>query len=203
MCAVDELVGGHDVPDTAFLHSGFEGGQVDFVEGALADGFVDTVALELLIISGEVFEAGDDAFALDAVDVGDAELAGEIGVFAVAFEVASPERLAVDVDGGAEDHVAAEGFGLLGDGLAFLLDQRSVPRGGHADAGGEGGGFDAHGRVGGRGDGGAAEPGADAHGAVCHFDGGDAEAQDGGGFHPAGAGEHGDFFVEGHAGEQV
>ncbi len=121
--AVHQLISGHDVPHAAFLHSGLEGGEIDFVEGALADGFVDAMALELLVVGGEVLEAGDHAFALHAADVGDAHLSGEVGVFAVAFEIAAPERDTVDVDGGSEDHVAAERFDFLRDGLAFLLGE--------------------------------------------------------------------------------
>ena len=46
-------------------------------------------------------------------------------------------------------------------------------------------------------------PGADTHGTVGHKQGGDAEAGDGGGFHPAGAGEEGGLLLNGHVGEEV
>ena len=70
---------------------------------------------------------------------------GEVRVFAVALEVASPEGNAIDVDGGSEDHVAAQGFDFLADGAAFALDEIGVPGGGHGDAGGKGGGEDLQG----------------------------------------------------------
>jgi len=37
------------------------------------------------------------------------------------------KRLAVDIDGGAEDHVAAECLDFLRDRSAFALDEVSVP----------------------------------------------------------------------------
>ncbi len=205
MDAVELVVGGHDGPHAAFLHCGFEGGEVDFVEGALVDVRVDAMALELLVVGGEVLDGGDDAFTLHALDVGDGEAAGEVGIFAVALEVASPQRYAIDVDGRAEDHVAAEALRFLSDGAGFALDQVGIPRCRHGDAGGKAGGEDlGAGRgVGGAGDGGTAKPGTHAHGAVGHFDGGDAEALDGRRLHPAGAGEHGGFLFEGHAAEEV
>ena len=73
------------------LDGGLEGGEVDLVQGALADGDVDTVALELFVVDDEVLDGGDDAFGLDALDIADGHLAGEERVFAVTFEVAAPE----------------------------------------------------------------------------------------------------------------
>ena len=142
MDAVEEVVGGHDGPDVGFLDGGFKGGEVDFVEGALVDVGVDAVALELLVVGGEVLEGGEDALALDAADVGVAEAGGEPGILAVPLKIAAPDGDAVDVDGGAEDHVAAVGAGFRTDGCALLLDEIGIPGGSHGDAGGEGGGED-------------------------------------------------------------
>ncbi len=44
-------------------HAGLEGGEIDFVEGALADGFVVTMALNP-VAGGEVLEAGDQRLRL-------------------------------------------------------------------------------------------------------------------------------------------
>ena len=60
------------VQTSALLDCGFERGQIDLVQGALVDRLVDAMALELLVVCVEVFDGGNHAFALDAVDVGDA-----------------------------------------------------------------------------------------------------------------------------------
>ena len=70
------------------------------------------------------------------------EPAREPGILAVPLKIAAPDGDAVDVDGGAEDHVAAVGAGFRTDGCALLLDEIGIPGGSHGDAGGEGGGED-------------------------------------------------------------
>ena len=44
------------------------------MQRAFVDFLVDAMALELLVVGGEVLDGGDHAFALHAFDVGDAEL---------------------------------------------------------------------------------------------------------------------------------
>jgi len=175
--AVQLVVGGHYGPDAGFLHAGFECGEIDFVEGALVDVGVDAMALKLLVIGREMLERRDDSFALHTLDIGNTHARGQVRIFAVAFKVATPERDTIDVDGGAENHVAAQGLYFLGDGLTFSLDQVAIPGGGHGYTGGEAGGDDLYRIAGGIGDGGTAGPGADAEGAVGHFYGWNSEAR--------------------------
>ena len=48
----------------ALLHRGFEGGRVDFMQRALIDHGIGAVPFILLVIDGQVLDAGDDAFSL-------------------------------------------------------------------------------------------------------------------------------------------
>jgi hypothetical protein len=75
------------------------------------------VAVILLVIGGEVFHGGDDAFALHAANIGGGGLAGEIRIFAEVFEVAAIHGGAVDVDTGTEEEIDAAGARVLPDGL--------------------------------------------------------------------------------------
>jgi hypothetical protein len=62
----------------AFLHGGLERREVDLLEGPLVDLLVDAMPFEFLIVGGEMLHAGDDAFALHALDIADNEARGEI-----------------------------------------------------------------------------------------------------------------------------
>ena len=161
--AVHLVVCRHHRPHTGLLHGRLERREVDLLEGPFVDLLVDAMPFEFLIVGGEMLHAGDDALALHALDIADNESRGEIGIFAVPFEIAAPERLSRDVDCGAENHVPAQRFHFLGDYFPFLGDYVRVPGCGHRDAGGERGAGDA-GSSGGVGHGGTAEPGADSHG---------------------------------------
>ena len=93
MHAVHLVVGRHHVPCVRLLHGRLERRQIDLVQRALVDRRVDAVALVLLVVGGEMLHRRNHAFALHALDIGDAQLPGEIRIFAVAFEVAPPQRL--------------------------------------------------------------------------------------------------------------
>lgn len=75
-----------------FLHSCFEGWEIEFVEHAfghngvvgIPDG-VEPEAVPVLVVSGKVFWTGEHFLALDAKGFGDGEASGEEGVFAEGF----------------------------------------------------------------------------------------------------------------------
>ena len=69
--AAETVVRAHHGPDATLLYRGFEGGQVDLVQGARIDLGADRHALGLLVVGGEVLDCGHHALALHAVDVGD------------------------------------------------------------------------------------------------------------------------------------
>ena len=118
--------------------SRLEGREVDLAQGALVHFRADAEALELLLVGEVMLDAGADALTLQPGDVGDGHARGQVGVFGEALEVAAAQRRAVDVDGGAEQHLRALGFGLLGQRLPDALDQRRVPGRGQHGPGGEG-----------------------------------------------------------------
>ena len=68
----------------------------------------------LLVVGDEVLHARRHPAALQALDVGHGQLGGEHRVLGEALEVAAAERRALEVDGGAEQHVGALGARLLG-----------------------------------------------------------------------------------------
>ena len=162
---VDGVVGAHDGVGAAFGDRGAEGGQVGVPEVVRGGVDVGRVTGGLGAgVDGVVLGGGDDlevvgVVALEAFDEGDAEAAGEEGVFAVGLLTAAPARVAEDVDVGRPDReaevdgvdVVAEGFavfgaGLGGDGGGDAAEQGRVPGGGHAD------GLREHGGVAGAGD---------------------------------------------------
>ena len=67
---VVKVVGSHDGPGTALLHGGLEGGQVDLVQGTVADDDVDLVTVLLVVVQGVVLHAGGDATRLQSLNVG-------------------------------------------------------------------------------------------------------------------------------------
>ncbi len=150
--AVDGVIGAHHGLRVAFGDGGAEGGQVGVFEVVRGDVDVGLMARGLGAgVHGEVLGRRDDAEvvgvgALHAGDEGDGHAAGEERVFAVGLLAAAPTGIAKDVDvrrpeGEAEELlvlVVADGFvvfgaGLGGDDLGFMMNERCVPGGGHAD----------------------------------------------------------------------
>ena len=86
----------------------------------------------LLVVGDEVLDARRHAAALQPVDVGHRQVGGEHRVLREALEVAAAQRRALEVDGGAEQHLGALGARLLGQRGADALDQVDVPRGARA-----------------------------------------------------------------------
>ena len=127
-----EVVGAHDGPCAAFLDCRLECGQVDFVERAVVDYHVGVVAVDLMVVEGEVLHAGCHSVGLHSLDVGDYHGRGQIGVLSHVFEVASVERGAVDVHSGAEQHGLVAVARLLSYALAVEQGHVLVPCGGEA-----------------------------------------------------------------------
>ncbi len=201
--AVDGVVGAHHGLRVGFGDGGAECGEVGVFEvvcgdvdiGAVARGFGAGVHVEVLGRGDDAEEVGVGA--LHAGDEGDGHAAGEEWVFAVGLLAAAPARVAEDVDvgrpvGEAEEllvPVVADGVVVLGarfggDDLGFVVDERRVPGGGHADDLREVGG-------------GAGE-GVAVQAFVPPEVGGHAEARDGGRV----VAHLLDFFFERHAGDE-
>ena len=195
---VDAAEGGHGGGGMSLDEAGAKGGEVIIVEQFFGDHVLVAHAVGFLAVDGEVLGRGDGfqifrVVALQALDHGDADAAGESGVFAEGFLDAAPARVAGQVDGGGPEHEAAValavgvvfGAGLIGDGVADFLDEVGVEGGGQADGLGI--------------DGGAAGAGDAVDGLGPPVDGGDVEAVVVGDHHLDLFG----FFFEGEAADEV
>ena len=132
MCRVDavhEVVAAHQASRLAFLHSGFEGGEVDFVQRPLVHVVADAVAVVVGVVAEEVLDGRRNAFPLGADDVVGGCLPCQIGVLAHVLEVASAEGRAIDVDAWAEDDVDAAGAAIACQGATVALGHVAVPCG--------------------------------------------------------------------------
>ena len=122
------------------FHRGFECRQVDFVKRPVVNVRVDAVPLKLLVVGVKMLHRRDHSLALHALDVGHAQPRCQVRILAVTLEVSSPQWHPVDVDGGAEDHVASQGLDLLRNRLPLSLYQFCVPRCRHGHTGRKAGG---------------------------------------------------------------
>ncbi|GAA3455038.1 hypothetical protein GCM10018962_68710 [Dactylosporangium matsuzakiense] len=84
------------------------------------------VAVRVLVVGRVVLDLRHRALALDALDVGRADLPGQIRVLAERLERPAPPRVAHDVDGRGEDHVCALAPLLGAQDLAVLPGQCGV-----------------------------------------------------------------------------
>ncbi len=202
--AVDCVVGAHDGFHMSVDNRGAKGRKVGLFEVAGRDIHVEGVPLRLGAgVHGEVL-AGGHRFgvvriaALHAFDEGAPHASGEERIFAVGLLPAPPARVAKDIDirrpegQPVEDAVIALalrlvelGAALGGDDVAHLVDDRRIPRRGHAD------GLREDGRVAGAGD--------PVERLIPGLVVGDAEARDGRGKVLQLRG----LFVERHAGDKV
>ena len=69
-----EVVCTHHGPGPALLHRCLEGGQVDFVEGAVVQVHVHGVTVDLVVVQREVLHAHGDIVALYALHIGNDHL---------------------------------------------------------------------------------------------------------------------------------
>ena len=99
--AADAVVGGHHGPRVGVGDDGLEGSEVELPQRHLVDLGRDRHALELLVVGHEVLDARAHACALEAVDEGDGQPGGQLGILRVALEAAAGEGVAVQVHGGA------------------------------------------------------------------------------------------------------
>ena len=198
--AAEEVVGAHDAEDVGFADGGAEGGKIDFAKGAVVHVDVDTVAFGFLIVGGEMFDTGADALGLLAADVIDGDARGEEGIFAKVFKVAATERRALNVDARAEHDVFVTLLGFLPDDGAVLVGEVGIEGGGEANGGGHGGGeivavlevFEV-----------LSDLFADAERAVVHPKFGNAEARHAGNGESGLRMNHGDFFFQRDAREEI
>ena len=65
-----EVIGAHDGPGTSLLYSSFEGGQVNLVQGTVADDDIYLMTVFLIIVQCIVLHTGSHPFRLQPLNVG-------------------------------------------------------------------------------------------------------------------------------------
>lgn len=135
--AAEPVVGGHHRPAPSHAECGLERDQVQLAQGALVDLGRDRHALVLGVVGDEVLHRRADTGRLHAAHVRGGEHGAQVRVLAEALEVASGQRMAVQVDGRGEEHVRALGARLLPERDADARDERRVPRRAEGAAAGE------------------------------------------------------------------
>ncbi len=122
------VVRAHQAPHAGAEHRGFERWQVQLAQRPFGNLHADREALVLLVVAYEVLDARTDAALLDAFDVGDCHLGGEIRIFRKAFEVASVQWMAVNVHRRSEQHTGTFRARLVGEHASDTPHQVAVPR---------------------------------------------------------------------------
>ena len=125
---VDEVVRRHQRPGLAAADSHLEALQVELAQGSLAQALVSPGARRLLRVDGKVLGRDAYALALYALDDRRAYQSRHDRVFRVVFEVASAERVAVQVHAWSQHDVDTIFQRLVADGLSHLFHQVGVPR---------------------------------------------------------------------------
>jgi len=132
--AVERIVARHDGADLRPGHRLAKGGKVDFMERPLVDVRRNVVAVPLLVVADEVFDAGHDPFGLHPLDIGRRRLGRQIGIFAVVFEIAAAQRRTIDVHPRPEQDMHAARPAVLSQSAAVVAHQRAIPRRSRGDA---------------------------------------------------------------------
>jgi hypothetical protein len=125
--AVDLVVGGHDRPRPGLPHHDLEAPEVDLAQRPLRDLHVDDVAVPLVVVGDVVFRRRAHPLRLHALHDRRGHPARHERVLGEVLEVPPSERVAVGVEGRAEEHVDAVLPGLVPHGTADALDEVHVP----------------------------------------------------------------------------
>ena len=138
MLVLVEVVGTHESPDVSFSDCSLEGGQIDFVEGAVGEDDVHLMAILLVVVHGVVLYAGRHTFRLQSLNIRSDHAGGEVGIFAHVFEVATPQRSTQDVHTRTQNHGFVAVESLLAEVLAVETCHRGIPCGCQTGKGREG-----------------------------------------------------------------
>ena len=138
--AVDLVVGGHDGHRMSFAHGDFETGQIQFAHGTFVHHGVAGLAAQLLAVDCEMLRACGDAVALNAANQARCHTSGDNRIFGVVLEVTSAQRVALDVQARAKQHVHVKVVSFLAERFAHLFGERRIPGIGHGAGGREAGG---------------------------------------------------------------
>ena len=124
--AVDPVIAAHDGPGLGLFHRGLEARQVDFPQRPLVDLAAGGHPPVLLVVGGEMLQAGAHVPALDALDDAGGHLPRQIGILAHVLKVPPAQGAALDVDGGPQVDGHPFVLALVADGLADRFHQLPV-----------------------------------------------------------------------------
>ena len=138
--AVDLVVGGHDGQRLGLTYCDFKTGQIQFTHGAFVNHGVARLATQFLAVDCEMLRACGNAVALNAANQACCHTSGDNRIFGVVLEVTSAQRVALDVQAWAEQHVHVKIVRFVAEGLAHFFGERRIPRISHGSCGREAGG---------------------------------------------------------------
>ena len=180
------VVGIHHRVHVSLGDGGLKGRQIDLAHGALVDVDARVVAIELLIVEGEVLHCSGNALRLHAFNKWDHEGSVQKRIFGKVFKIAPAKRRARDVYAGTEKEVDAAGAGVASQAFADLPGELGIPAGGKRNAA----------CIGRR-----RSPGAHAKRSIGHFEAWQADDGHGASEHAVDAAEELDLLVERELGD--
>ena len=96
--SVHLVVSSHHAPGISLFYSNFKSPQVDLPQSPLADNGIHQAPVCLLIVNSKMFQRSTDPLRLYATNHGYRHLARQIRVFRIILEIASAQRIALDID---------------------------------------------------------------------------------------------------------
>ena len=86
------------------------------------------MAVPLLIVADEVFDAGHHPLRLHPLDIGRSGFGRQIGILTVIFEITAAQRRAIDIHARTEQDMHAARTTVLPQRTAVVAHQRAIPR---------------------------------------------------------------------------
>ena len=125
--APETVVGRHDRPGAGETHRILEGTQVELAQRSFGYLRRDVVTFGLLVVGHEVLDAGTDPVGLQFADVCHRQCSGQGRILRHALEVATGQRMAMEVDRGSEQHVSSLADRLGRQHSSHLAEHVDIP----------------------------------------------------------------------------
>ena len=103
--AVQRVVGRHDRAGMPLLDSNFKTAQVDFPQSAFRHNRLHKVAAMLLIVGSKVLDRPGHAPTVQPAQLGAGHLSGQKRILGEILEIAAVQRVAMDIDTGAQQRI--------------------------------------------------------------------------------------------------
>ena len=127
------VVSAHDGPRLRLFHRRLESCQIDLPQRSLIDYGIHAHAVSLLIIHGEMLQAGTHTHTLHTIDMAFCHMPRQIGILGEILEVPAAQRASLDVISGSEQNAYFLRLALLAQCFSDPADQFFIPA--VADAG--------------------------------------------------------------------